>query len=137
MPHEHETALAQYRLSMAYEMLEAAESSLKAESYKTANNRAYYAVFHAMRTVLALDGADFKRHSGVISYFGQRYLATGIFPKSFSQIIRDASLLRNSSDYDDFYICSRTDTVELVENARILVDAVAQYVNRLYQKESE
>ena len=38
-------------------------------SYRSANNRAYYSIFHAIRSVLALDGFDSKKHSGVISEF--------------------------------------------------------------------
>lgn len=41
---------------------------------KTANNRAYYSIFHAMRAILALDEVDFKKHSGVIAYFRENYI---------------------------------------------------------------
>jgi len=34
--------------------------------YASANNRAYYAIIHAMRAVLTLDGEDFKKHFAVI-----------------------------------------------------------------------
>jgi len=40
---------------------------LAGESYRSAANRAYYAIFHAMRAVLALDGVDMKHHSGIIA----------------------------------------------------------------------
>jgi len=43
------------------------------DELKTANNRAYYCVFHAMRAVIALDEQDFKKLSGVISYFREHY----------------------------------------------------------------
>lgn len=41
--------LAGYRLERAKEMLSASESNLEIGQYKTSLNRAYYAVFHAMR----------------------------------------------------------------------------------------
>lgn len=47
--------------------------------YDTAANRSYYAIFHAARVVLALDGQDYKKHSGVISNFQKNYIKTGIF----------------------------------------------------------
>ena len=43
-------------------------------------HRSYYAIFHAMRAVLALDGIDMKRHSGVMSEFRRLYIKTGILP---------------------------------------------------------
>lgn len=51
---------AEYRL--------AAKDMLKSHHFRAANNRAYYAIFHAMRAVLALDGFDSKKYSGLISY---------------------------------------------------------------------
>ena len=65
-PHEHEKDLSGYRLSMSREMIDVAENEMLRESYKTANNRAYYAIFHALRAVLSLDGVDFKHHITVL-----------------------------------------------------------------------
>jgi len=87
--------LSKYRIEAAYEDYHAAVDLLKMGHYKVANNRAYYAIFHAMRAVLALDGADFKKHSGVIAYFRQNYIKSGIFDSSLSEIINDASFIRN------------------------------------------
>lgn len=61
--------LSTHRLKRAEELINEAETLFDAKGYKGANNRAYYAVFSAMRAVLALDGEDFKRHSGAIQYF--------------------------------------------------------------------
>ena len=60
---------------------------LAGESYRSAANRAYYAIFHAMRAVLALDGVDMKHHSGIISEFRKRYIKTGVFDASLSGLI--------------------------------------------------
>lgn len=128
MPHDRCMELALYRLETSKEMLDAAQAELKRNSYRTANNRAYYAIFHGMRAVLALDQVDFKHHSGIISYFNQHYIATDVFPKQFSGIIKNASLLRNSSDYDDFYICSVNDTIELVKSSELFVSAIDEFV---------
>ena len=45
-------------------------------------NRSYYAIFHAIRSVNALDGFDSSKHSGVISHFNQEYVKTGMFEKN-------------------------------------------------------
>ena len=47
--------LSKYRIEAAYEDYHAAVDLLKMGHYKVANNRAYYAIFHAMRAVLALE----------------------------------------------------------------------------------
>ena len=61
--------LSQYRLDKAAEMLAAAQRDAREQDYASANNRAYYCIFHTMRAVLALDGEDYKKHTAVISRF--------------------------------------------------------------------
>ena len=72
-------ALSQVRMEHAVECLSAARSLLEVGGYKSAANRSYYAVFHAMRAVLAFDEIDMKHHSGIISEFRRRYIKTEIF----------------------------------------------------------
>ena len=47
--------------------MKSAKILLEAEKYKSANNRAYYAVFHAINAIHALDGKVYKRHRDVIN----------------------------------------------------------------------
>ena len=70
----------------AEELLLSARRDMEAKDYASANNRAYYAIFHAMRAVLALDGEDFKKHSAVIARFTLNYLKPAILPRELQQI---------------------------------------------------
>ena len=63
--------LIQYRFSKAKEDVESAERELKAGGYRLSLNRSYYAIFHCMRAVNAIDLYDSSKHSGVISHFNQ------------------------------------------------------------------
>ena len=125
-------ALSKYRIDEAYELLNSGKKNLKMNEYKTANNRAYYSVFHAMRAVLALDEVDFKKHSGVIAYFREHYVKTGIFDRKYSDIISGTSLIRNKSDYDDFYVADKEETAELLSDAEKFTQAVKEYLNTRY-----
>lgn len=60
MPDITKIDLSRYRMRKAQEMLASAKRDMEAEDYASANNRAYYAIFHAMRAVLALDGEIIK-----------------------------------------------------------------------------
>ena len=84
MPDITKIDLSRYRLQKAKEMLASAKRDMDAKDYASANNRAYYAVFHAMRAVLALDGEDYKKHSAVIARFTLNYLRPEILPKSIA-----------------------------------------------------
>lgn len=86
--------LAFIRLSSAKECLATAKSNLQNGFVKSAANRAYYAVFHSMRAVLALDEFDSKKHSGVISEFRKEYIKTKKFDAEYSVIITE--LFNNS-----------------------------------------
>jgi hypothetical protein len=67
--------LASYRLSKAKEDLFSSRELLKNDLFAQSINRSYYAVFHATRSLLAIDGYDSKKHSGVIHFFNQNYIA--------------------------------------------------------------
>ena len=62
-------ALSQARLEHAVECLSAARNLLETGNYKSAANRSYYAVFHAMRAVLAFDEIDMKRTAALFPSF--------------------------------------------------------------------
>lgn len=128
--------LSQYRLQKAQEMLTTARRDWDAQDYASANNRAYYCVFHSMRAVLALDGEDYKKHSAVISRFSQNYLKTDVISRDYSKLIFNASAIRNRSDYEDFYICSLKDTENLISGAADFYAAVKAYLEKRYLEES-
>ena len=121
-------ALSKLRLDNAKERLSYIPGILAIGDYKTVANRAYYAVFFAMRAVLALDGFDSKKHAGIIAEFRRRYIKTGIFPTEMSDIIAGLFQIRTSSDYDDFYIVSKETVETQAAAAQTFVRAVEDYL---------
>lgn len=122
-------SLCNYRIEKAEMCLKSAELLRDSGDYTSAANRSYYAIFHSIRAVMALDGEDRKKHSGVISYFSENYIKNGLFEKEYSYIIKSAFQVRQESDYDDFCIISKNDVSEQIENAHKLIDAVKKYVS--------
>ena len=98
------------------------------DDYKGAANRSYYAIFHAMRSVLALEKKDFSKHSGVSAYFRKEYIKTGIFDVELSDIITEAFVVRSDSDYDDYYQISKADVLEQINNAEKFSNIIEQYL---------
>ncbi len=136
MLNENKVSLVRHRLTTAKEDYEAAVDLLKNEYYKAANNRAYYSIFHSIRALLAVEGIDFKKHSAVIAYFNKKYVKTGVFEKRFSKIINAASLIRNESDYSDFYVVCKEETEVQIENAKKFYDNILKYIEELIEKYS-
>ena len=66
---------AKYRLNKAKETLETSKMIFKeGKDFTSANNRAYYAIFYAIRAVLAVEEIDFKRHKDVLAYFNKEFV---------------------------------------------------------------
>ena len=68
--------LSKHRLEQAKQDVKDAKLLYDNKSFLAANNRAYYAIFHAIRSVLALEAIDFKRHKTVLEYFNGNYVNT-------------------------------------------------------------
>ena len=128
MPDDQKLTLAKYRIEKAGECYCDALAAYDNGSYSNASNRSYYCIFHSMRAVLALDGFDSKKHSGIISEFNRKYIKEGIFNDTFSEIIKLAFTVRGKSDYDDFYIASKESVESQITNAKVFLDAVKTYV---------
>lgn len=124
--------LSKYRLEQAETCIKSATALIEIGDYKGGANRAYYAIFHCIRSILALDEKDFAKHSGVSAYFRKEYIKTGIFDVEYSDIIKEAFDIRSDSDYDDFYIISKVDVEEQVENAKKFYNAVKEYLGKKY-----
>ena len=120
--------LSKHRLEQAKEDLKASKLLYDTKLFKSANNRAYYSIFHCMKAVLALEPIDFKRHKDVIAYFNKNYIHTEIFPKNMGRRISDASRIREDSDYDDEFIVRPEDTFAQIETAEELIKLTEKYI---------
>lgn len=125
--------LSKTRLDIAKERIEFADKILQIGDYKTVANRSYYAVFSAMRAVLALNGFDSKKHSGIIAEFRKEYLKSSILPKELSEIIDGLVEVRQGSDYDDFYLISKEEVAVQLANAKLFVTSISNYLGEIYK----
>ena len=129
---EQKIEVSKARFDHAKECLQDAKLLLASESYRSDAKRAYYAIFHAMRAVLALDGVDMKHHSGIISEFRKRYIKTGVFEVNLSGIISELSSVREGSDYNDFFIVSKAETIRQVQAAEEFLAKIQTYLSTQY-----
>ena len=121
--------LSKHRLEQAKENLEEAEVLYSVNKFKGANNRAYYAIFHSIKAVLALEPIDFKKHKDVLGYFNKNYVNTEVFPKKMGHKIVVASTVREDSDYDDEFTVKPEETREQMNTAKELIELVEKYIN--------
>lgn len=66
---DNKKELMMYRMAGAKEKLNSSKLLLDNGNYKDSIGRSYYAMFSAVRAILALDGVDYSKHAGVIACF--------------------------------------------------------------------
>ena len=121
-------AVSALRFSHAEECLCDARRLLETGSCRSAVNRAYYAVFHAMRAVLIFDGIDMKHHSGIISEFRRLYIKTGRIDAQYSPAISELFNSRTGSDYDDYFLLTAEDAAHLISLAEGFCAAIRVFL---------
>ena len=126
----NEYDLAVYRLERAKTDVKSAKILFDAAEYKGANNRAYYAVYHAITAVHALDRKAYKRHKDALANFNKDYIRTEIFPRTMGRRISEAQEIRHASDYDDFYLATKEEAEEQIATAKEFLALVEAYCLR-------
>ena len=119
--------LVLYRIETAKSDLKSAEVLLNAGEYRGANNRAYYAIYHAISAIHALNGKAYKRHKDSLGNFNKEYIKMGIFPRTLGRRIAEAEEIRHASDYDDFYIATKEEAEEQIMTADELTRLIEIY----------
>lgn len=126
--------LSKVRMDRARELLDDAAELLNKASYKSANNRAFYAMEKGIKALLTMEHIETTTHNGSLRQFNYIFIykGDGTFTPEDYQKIAGAEQIRNSSDYDDFYIAVRDETKRLIENTKYILDKIEDYMNKKY-----
>lgn len=116
--------LSNYRLAKAKDLLLQAKLLDENEKFDGSINRSYYAIFNAIRALLALVRLDSSKHSGVISFFDRYFVKTSIFDKRFSRIAHSAFDSRQDYDYEDFYAPTNEESQIQIKDAEDFIREV-------------
>ena len=126
-------ALAIHRFDRAETTLSEAIDELSRKNFILAVNRAYYAVFYAMRAFLATVNKDSSKHSGVISLFNQHFIKTGVVPKISFESIQSLMDLRHEGDYQDFAEITEEEAKGAVETAKMVINSLKDSMKKLLE----
>ena len=134
MEDKYYSELVLIRMERAAELLKDATELLANDSYKSANNRAYYAIEKAINALLIDKHIETKTHNGALKMFNVEYVRVenAYFTDEDYRLIAKAEQIRSVSDYDDFYVASKEETKKQVENAQDLIDKIKAYFH--YEK---
>ena len=125
-------ALSLARLKRAKQHLKSARDLFRNDDFADSVSRSYYAIFQAARALLALEGTESRKHSGVISLFSRHFVKTGKVTKRLGVIVKDARRSREMADYTELAEFSREDAEGQIADA----EAFVREVETLIAKES-
>ncbi len=95
--------LAAKELDVARVDLAASQQSLKQKNYKWATVQAYYAMFHAARTLLYHKGYREKSHYCLILAMKVFYVSEGVLEMRLVESLQMAKAMRESADYENTF----------------------------------
>lgn len=77
-----------------------------------------------------MEGIDFKRHKDVMAYFNRIYVAAEIFPKELGKKLGRMQMMREDSDYSDFFTASPEDAKKQYGTAKMTILLVESYLKK-------
>ena len=105
-----------------------AEIMREHEQWDAVANRLYYAVFHAINSLLVHDKHEVKTHHGTGMLFRQTYIKTGVLQEEYSDTFTLLQTMREKSDYN----CSFEATKGLIEPlfvpSKKMIDTIAEII---------
>lgn len=132
MDDKYYEALVSLRMERAGELLSEAKKLLKDGSYKSANNRAYYSIEKAVNALLVRKHIETSTHNGAMKMFNMEYVRTenAFFTHDDYRCISKAERIRNSSDYDDFYVTNKSECEQQVLAAEAFLRKAEDYLTK-------
>lgn len=132
MKNEH-VELAKYRMARAFETQKDADLLLANYSYNSAVNRYYYAIFYAIRALLATKGLDSSKHSSVISLFHREFVKPEIFSRELARIPMASFEKRTDGDYEDFHEFLKEEVEELSLRCKLFLAEAEQILKNIIE----
>jgi uncharacterized protein (UPF0332 family) len=96
--------------------------------WNTLANRLYYALFHAVSSMLISDGHEVGSHRGAAIRFHQYYVRTGIFTDEEGLFYSQMQTLREKSDYNCFFKVAEADICARIEPTRAFIEKIKKYI---------
>lgn len=107
---------------LAAEFMETARSNFDNGYFRSAADRAYYAMFHAATAALLGKGIrEVKSHAALIQLFGKEFVATKLVDAEMNKQLQRAFDVRQKSDYDIAASFDENNVEQMVERAQEFV----------------
>jgi hypothetical protein len=118
-------------LARAEEAIEAAEFDCQGGFYLAATNRAYYACYYCMVSLLLTREVTAKTHQGIRAKFNELFIKNGLFPLATAGYIKNAFELRQEADYDLDAEIPVAIVQDLIQTTKLVYQSTVDYLGKL------
>ncbi|MBI5715361.1 MAG: HEPN domain-containing protein [Chloroflexi bacterium] len=115
-------------IELARNAAHSAERNFDEDEYYTSFNRSYYAVFYAANAMLATQGLQRSKHSGVKSVFREKFIKTNLIEKKYSEDYEEVMKKREDSDYEVTFEPTEVEARDCVERSKRFVERIEKYL---------
>ena len=115
-------------LEKSDKILVEAERLVEQGCWSLVANRLYYALFHAVRSLLICESHPVGTHRGAVAQFSQYYIKTGIFDKQDGKLYSRLQQLREDGDYNCVIDVEQEDVEDKIEPTRVLIEKIKNYI---------
>lgn len=107
--------------------LQSSKRSFEDKNHKWATIQAYYAIFHAVRSLVYKSGYREESHAAMKSAFRELYIDTDLLPQKVFYILERGMDLREMADYKETYSQNGADVlINGVEESIKIIKAYLQ-----------
>ena len=125
---EERRTMVALQMEKAHRFLNQAQMVLDLQQWDLAANRYYYACFHAVQALFIYNGLASKRHSGMLSQFGQHFIKTGIIEDRLGGFLTRMEQLREKGDYNCLFSISKEELDTIIDPAHQLIQAIEELI---------
>lgn len=115
-------------LEKADKMVGEMEKLAKDGYWSLVANRLYYALFHAVKSLLINGSHPVGTHRGAVNQFSLYYVKTGIFTKTEGKLYSQLQQLRDEGDYNCVIDVEKEDVEEKIAPTLQLIEKIKQYI---------
>ncbi len=125
---EERNHLISMRMQQAELAIRRVESCLADDEPELAANRIYYGMFYAMLALALSQGFESSKHQQTIGWFNKNFVHAGIFPNSFTGLVKKAFKSRTDADYEVNNIPAAADLEIMFADMKIFISTIKAWI---------
>lgn len=105
--------------------------------YRSSVNRSYYAALNAVRSILALEGANPETHDGAVTLLSLKFVKIGFLPVDIIKRFKVLLSRRTDVDYGDFDTIDSAEAEDSLKSAEQIIQTIDQVRTKLIREINE